>query len=88
MSNFNFKQNISVKDKVKMLIRRYDNIFYYEWNHQKLSFIPLEERPMDSSIPPILQEVRELLLLKEAMNDNGFKLVYFIYIIQLYLYII
>ena len=83
MSNFNFKQNISVKDKVEILIRRYDNIFYFEWNHQQLTMIPSAERPLDSSIPPILQEVRELLLLKEAMNDNGFMLVYFIYIIQL-----
>ena len=76
MSNFNFKQNISVKDKVEILIRRYDNIFYFEWNHQQLTMIPSEERPLNSSIPPILKEVRELLLLKEAMNDNGFMLVY------------
>ena len=76
MSNFNFKQNISVKDKVEILIRRYDNIFYFEWYHQQLTMIPSEERPLNSSIPPILKEVRELLLLKEAMNDNGFMLVY------------
>ena len=88
MPNFNFKKHISVKDKVEILIRRYENKFYLNWNTKQLSRIALDERPQDSSIRPRRQEVRELNLLKDAMSDNEFKLVYFIYTIEIYIILI
>ena len=44
--------------------------------------VPLEERPLNISIPPRRQEVGEIRLLKYAMRDNEFKLVYYIYTIN------
>ena len=46
MSNFIVSHNISVKVKVEICNRRFDN-FYLDWHHRQLSLIPLEERPVD-----------------------------------------
>ena len=75
MPNFNFPQGTSIKNKIYILIKRYEN-FYSGWSDRQLALLPVGERPENIHIKPRRQEISEIRMLKMAVECRRFKLVY------------
>ena len=76
MPNFNFPQGTSIKNKIYILIKRYENNFYSGWSDRQLALLPVGERPASITIKPRRQEISEIRMLKMAVECSRFKLVY------------
>ena len=52
MPNFKFPESTSIKNKIYILIKRYENNFYSGWSDRQLDLLPVGERPVSVTVKP------------------------------------